>query len=118
MSATPPELSVVIPFYNEAHNVAPLLAELHDVLASLAVAAEVICVDDGSRDATAAELASAARNGPISASKIPQKTAVRLQHCARAFKFPAERGSRCLMATAKIRAPNLVASGHGVNAPI
>lgn len=73
MSATPPELSVVIPFYNEAANVAPLLAELHDALASLAVAAEVICVDDGSRDATAAELAAAACNWPdLRVQKIAQ----------------------------------------------
>jgi len=64
MSATAPELSVVIPFYNEALNVAPLLAELQDSIASLAVTAEVVCIDDGSGDTTAAELAAAARRWP------------------------------------------------------
>lgn len=57
-----PELSVVIPLYNEGANVAPLLAELRDVLASLAVSVEVICIDDGSRDSTAKELYAAAHN--------------------------------------------------------
>jgi dolichol-phosphate mannosyltransferase len=57
MSVGQPELSVVIPFYNEAANVVPLLIELREVLVSLGVSTEVICIDDGSRDATAAELA-------------------------------------------------------------
>ena len=62
MSATAPELSVVIPFYNETLNVAPLLAEVQNLLASLAVTAEVVCIDDGSGDLTAAELAAGARS--------------------------------------------------------
>jgi dolichol-phosphate mannosyltransferase len=51
-----PELSVVIPFYNEADNVGPVLEELRATLARLGVAAEVVAVDDGSGDATAAAL--------------------------------------------------------------
>ena len=64
MSVREPELSVVIPFYNEAANVVPLLVELREVLMSLGVPIEVICVDDGSSDATAAELAAVANNWP------------------------------------------------------
>jgi glycosyltransferase involved in cell wall biosynthesis len=64
MSVGQPELSVVIPFYNEAANVVPLLIELREVLMSLGVSIEVICVDDGSRDATAAELAVVANRWP------------------------------------------------------
>jgi glycosyltransferase involved in cell wall biosynthesis len=56
MNVGEPELSVIIPFYNEAANVVPLLTELREVLMSLGVPIEVICVDDGSLDATAAEL--------------------------------------------------------------
>jgi len=45
-----PELSVVIPVYNEEANVEPLLTELFGVLRELGRTYEVICVDDGSRD--------------------------------------------------------------------
>ena len=53
---TEPELSVVIPVYNEAENVSPLLEELEGVLDRLGVASELIVIDDGSTDGTAAEL--------------------------------------------------------------
>lgn len=48
-----PTLSVVIPMYHEAENVAPLLAEVHDALADYPARWELICVDDGSTDGTA-----------------------------------------------------------------
>lgn len=63
MNATP-ELSVVIPFYNEAANIAPLLTEVRAALISLEIEAEVIAVDDGSADATARELTDLARTWP------------------------------------------------------
>lgn len=50
------ELTVVVAAYNESGNIAPLIAEIADVLRPL-LAFEVICVDDGSTDATAAEAA-------------------------------------------------------------
>lgn len=53
-----PQLSVLIPFYNEAGNVLPLLAEVHEALGGIAF--EVIGVNDASDDATGAELAEAA----------------------------------------------------------
>ena len=49
-------LSVVIPVYNEAGNVLPLLAEVRRVMADLGPG-EVIFVDDGSDDAIRATLA-------------------------------------------------------------
>jgi glycosyltransferase involved in cell wall biosynthesis len=52
MSAPAPSLSVVIPMYNEADNVAPMLAGVHAGLAGYAGPWELLCVDDGSRDAT------------------------------------------------------------------
>ena len=48
-----PELSVVIPVYNEEENLPPLWAELREVLESLALDFEVIFVDDGSGDRSA-----------------------------------------------------------------
>jgi glycosyltransferase involved in cell wall biosynthesis len=53
----PPDVSVVIPFFNEEENVAPLLDELYAQLRKLGRAFEVIGVDDGSTDQTFARLA-------------------------------------------------------------
>lgn len=52
-----PQISVVIPLYNEEENVEPLLGELFSELAKLGRSHEVVCVDDGSRDGTFAALA-------------------------------------------------------------
>jgi glycosyltransferase involved in cell wall biosynthesis len=54
----------VIPLYNEEANVESLLAELFGVLRGLGRTYEVICVDDGSRDGTFAELARLAQHEP------------------------------------------------------
>ncbi len=48
-----PELSVVIPVYNEEENLRPLWEELRGVLDGLGRAFEVVFVDDGSRDHSA-----------------------------------------------------------------
>jgi glycosyltransferase involved in cell wall biosynthesis len=45
-----PELSIVIPLYNEADNVEPLYAELSAALDEIGRSYEVVVVDDGSRD--------------------------------------------------------------------
>lgn len=49
--AVPPVLSVVVPTYNEAANIGPLLTELRRALSGLDV--EFIVVDDDSKDGTA-----------------------------------------------------------------
>jgi glycosyltransferase involved in cell wall biosynthesis len=59
-----PDISVVIPVYNEEENVEPLLAELYPALQALDRTFEVICVDDGSSDGTFAALARQARLRP------------------------------------------------------
>ena len=56
------ELSVVIPVKNEAENIAPLVAEITAALDGLAPY-EIIYVDDGSADGTAAEIARVAAQG-------------------------------------------------------
>jgi glycosyltransferase involved in cell wall biosynthesis len=48
------ELSYFFPAHNEAENIEALVAEALDVLPTLADRFEIICVDDGSRDATGA----------------------------------------------------------------
>lgn len=57
-----PELSVLIPFYNEEGNVLPLLEEVHEALTGITF--DIICVNDCSSDATGKELADAAKRWP------------------------------------------------------
>ena len=59
-----PQISVVIPLFNEEENVRALLDELFGELARLGRTYEVICVDDGSRDGTFAVLAEIAAGRP------------------------------------------------------
>jgi dolichol-phosphate mannosyltransferase len=59
-----PEISVVIPLYNEAPNVGPLLTELFPALRAVGRTFEVICVDDGSADGTFAALERFAQKEP------------------------------------------------------
>ena len=47
---TTPQLSIVVPVFNEARNLRPLAARLASVLAGLGLSFEVILIDDGSRD--------------------------------------------------------------------
>ncbi|MCH8806865.1 MAG: glycosyltransferase family 2 protein [Planctomycetes bacterium] len=49
------KLSVIIPAYNEEGAIAGVLKELGDMLQAAGIDAEIIVVDDGSRDATARE---------------------------------------------------------------
>ncbi len=51
-----PELSVVIPVYNEEQGLATLFARLYPALDALGIAYEIIFVNDGSRDRSAALL--------------------------------------------------------------
>ena len=60
-----PFLSVIIPLYNEAENVAPLIEELRETLPRLNLSFEVIAVDDGSKDETFAELKKEAEKHPF-----------------------------------------------------
>lgn len=48
----PPELSLMVPLYNEEGNLEPLLDRIADVMASVGRTYEVILVDDGSTDRT------------------------------------------------------------------
>jgi dolichol-phosphate mannosyltransferase len=58
-----PTLSVVVPVHNEEGNVLPLIAELRSALDGLTTY-ELVFVDDGSDDATAERLETAARERP------------------------------------------------------
>ncbi|WP_043114938.1 glycosyltransferase family 2 protein [Solimonas soli] len=62
---TAPGLSVVVPVYNEEDNVLPLVARIHEGLAGYRGRWELLLVDDGSSDRSAARMAEAiAAHGP------------------------------------------------------
>ncbi|HEX3810505.1 MAG TPA: glycosyltransferase family 2 protein [Rhizomicrobium sp.] len=56
-----PQLSVVVPIFNEAGNILPLAAEIRAALDGIC-RFEILFVDDGSSDASAAELQAAQKN--------------------------------------------------------
>lgn len=58
--ASRPSLSIVIPMYCEEDNVAPMIDGVHAGLRDYGGLWELICVDDGSTDATGARLVAAA----------------------------------------------------------
>jgi glycosyltransferase involved in cell wall biosynthesis len=69
-SGRDPLLSIVIPLYNEVENIDALLGELRGAIPTLPGPAEVIIVDDGSRDGSWDRLRSAA-------AKLPWLRAIR-----------------------------------------
>jgi glycosyltransferase involved in cell wall biosynthesis len=62
LSSSTPEISVVIPVFDEKENVVPLTGELLQVLSSLGRSFEIIFIDDGSRDGTTEKLRELARH--------------------------------------------------------
>lgn len=50
--ASAPELSVVVPIYNEVESLQPLLEAIANGVAPLETTYEIVCVDDGSTDGT------------------------------------------------------------------
>lgn len=60
-----PFISCVIPAYNEAQNLEPLLAELFGILPALSPRCEVLVIDDGSTDRTVAVVEPLTRRWPV-----------------------------------------------------
>jgi glycosyltransferase involved in cell wall biosynthesis len=63
-SGTTPQVSVVIPIYNEADNLRDLVTRVHDAIAPSGRSFELICIDDGSRDGSARILEALAAERP------------------------------------------------------
>lgn len=64
MTPDTPELSMVIPVYNEAGNILPLAETIVGTLDPLGRSYEIMLVNDGSTDTTAAEIAEASARWP------------------------------------------------------
>jgi glycosyltransferase involved in cell wall biosynthesis len=58
------KLSVIVPFYNEEDSIGPMHAAIVGAVEPLGIAFEMVFVDDGSRDATAARADEIARRDP------------------------------------------------------
>lgn len=58
---SPPEVSIVIPFFNESEGARHLVNELQTAVEALEQSVEILLVDDGSTDSTAEELDRCAR---------------------------------------------------------
>lgn len=65
-----PQLSIVIPAYNEAESLPVLLQQIHAVLKTHAYCAEVVFINDGSTDATAEVLEALAASAQLSPIQI------------------------------------------------
>lgn len=59
-----PEVSVIVPFYNEEENVGRMYEAIVAALDSLSLPYEIVLVDDGSKDATASIAETLARSDP------------------------------------------------------
>jgi dolichol-phosphate mannosyltransferase len=57
-------ISIVVPVYNEAENILPLVKEVASAMAKQAHSFELLLVDDASTDSTWSEIESASRNYP------------------------------------------------------
>ena len=59
-----PEVSIVVPLYNEEDSIGPLYAAITHAVAPLGISFEIVFVDDGSRDATVRVADKIARSDP------------------------------------------------------
>jgi len=64
LKETGPELSLVVPVYDEQENIQPLVEELLGVLGRMGKTYEILLVDDGSRDGSWGKIADLARSAP------------------------------------------------------
>jgi undecaprenyl-phosphate 4-deoxy-4-formamido-L-arabinose transferase len=99
-----PELSVVIPIYNEEAGLAKLFARLYPALDALAIPYEVIFVNDGSRDNSALILADQFRARP-DVTRVVLLRGNAGQHMAILAGFQATRGEITVTLDADLQNP-------------
>jgi undecaprenyl-phosphate 4-deoxy-4-formamido-L-arabinose transferase len=99
-----PDLSVVIPVYNEEDGLAALFARLYPALDALAIPYEVIFVNDGSRDRSAAVLKEQFDARP-DVTRVVLFSANYGQHMAIVAGFAHVRGERIVTLDADLQNP-------------
>jgi len=104
MTSTLPEISVVVPVYNEEANLRPLFARLAPVLDGLGRPWEVIFTDDGSRDGSMAILRElhAARPDVVRVIEFERNAG---QHMAIMAAFERARGEAVITIDADLQNP-------------
>ena len=100
----PPDLSVVIPVYNEEAVLAALFARLYPALDALGVRYELVFIDDGSRDRSASLLASQFEQRP-DVTRVILLNGNFGQHRAILAGFAHCRGDRVLTLDADLQNP-------------
>jgi len=100
----PPSLSVVIPVYNEEAGLAALFARVYPALDALGIRYEIIFVNDGSRDRSAAVLKEAFDARPDVTRVINFSTNYG-QHMAIVAGFERVRGERVVTLDADLQNP-------------
>ncbi|MEO8848397.1 MAG: glycosyltransferase [Casimicrobiaceae bacterium] len=101
---TLPQLSIVIPVYNEEPGLAVLFARLYPALDALALPYEVIFVNDGSRDGSAALLTRQFEARP-DVTRVVLFSANYGQHMAIIAGFERARGARVVTLDADLQNP-------------
>lgn len=99
-----PELSVVIPVYNEEAGLAKLFARLYPALDKLGMSYEIVFVNDGSRDSSAAILADQFRARP-DVTRVVLFNGNYGQHMAILAGFKATRGEIVVTLDADLQNP-------------
>ncbi|HUK44709.1 MAG TPA: glycosyltransferase family A protein, partial [Gaiellaceae bacterium] len=95
----PRSLTVVIPVFNQAGEIGATLEALDIALAATSFAAEVVVVDDGSTDGTAAVLRGLSPGVPLRV--IEQENAGRFE--ARRVGLERAQGKYCLLLDSRVR---------------
>ena len=62
--ASAPDVSIVLPIYNEAESIAPMIEAIHEALDPTDLDFEIVCIDDGSSDGTFGILSRLAATDP------------------------------------------------------
>ncbi len=70
---SPPDVSLVVPAWNEAETIGATIARWADGLGRLGLRAEILVVDDGSTDETAAVVAGLARESAVEIRVVGQR---------------------------------------------
>ncbi|MEE2663380.1 MAG: dolichyl-phosphate beta-glucosyltransferase [Myxococcota bacterium] len=104
MTATPVELSVVVPAYREAERISDSLRQIDAYLAARASGAEIVVVDDGSSDDTANVVREIAR-GLVTPLRLLISQRNRGKGHALKLGFAASRGARILFTDADLSTP-------------
>ncbi len=96
-------LSVLIPFYNEEHQVPATLGTVREVMEGIGLPFELVCLDDGSSDATWARLREAAAADPrIRGIRFSRNFGKEAAICA---ALDAARGDACVLMDGDLQHP-------------